>query len=192
LKKKNIPRNSFLAAWTASRDNESGVQSYRYSIGTSAGDSNIVSGTTDGTSIAHHSLPLESGRVYFLRVWASNYSGSPGEADTASVRVLFLDDTPPPAGPLIKSVTYAKNTLRASWTLPEEDPESGTVRYEYRVTTVRGRRESVPIPWTSIGTSQELTHEIPLTFPANSSHHLTVRVVNGAGLSTASTRTITK
>jgi len=188
----NLPPNSLLAAWSASRDNESGLDGYRYSIGTSIGDSDIVSGQTNVTAVAHGSLPLEHDHIYFMRVWSYNNTGSPSQDDTASARVSFFDNSAPPEGPSFSSVTYKGDSLRASWTLSEEDPESGTLRYEYQVTAIVNGIQSVLVPWTSVGRNANMGRKVNLKFALNTRNYLKVRVVNGVGLSTTSTRQITR
>ncbi len=64
--------NQIEANWSASTDNESGLMEYIYAIGTTAGGTNVVNWTSNGTntSFTHTGLTLTSGVTYYISVIA--------------------------------------------------------------------------------------------------------------------------
>ncbi len=84
------------ATWT-SADPETGITLYEYSIGTSAGGTNVAAWTGIGTttSINRSDLSLTNGGTYFVNVRSTNGVGlvsAMGSSDGITV-----DTTPPPA-----------------------------------------------------------------------------------------------
>lgn len=65
------------ANWAISTDQHSDVAAYWYAIGTTPGDSDVVSWTNIGmnTSITHNTLSLTNGQVYYFAVRAENGAG---------------------------------------------------------------------------------------------------------------------
>lgn len=65
------------ANWTAATDTESGIISYSYGIGTSAGGRNIIDWTDNGagTSVTKGGLTLVEGTTYYFTVKAQNGAG---------------------------------------------------------------------------------------------------------------------
>ncbi len=65
------------ANWTASSDPNSGLLRYEYAIGTSAGATNIVNWTNNGTatSVTRTGLSLTNGTTYYFSVRAVNNAG---------------------------------------------------------------------------------------------------------------------
>lgn len=65
------------ANWTATTDANSGILRYEYAIGTSAGATNVVNWTSNGTatSVTRTGLTLTSGTTYYFSVRAVNNAG---------------------------------------------------------------------------------------------------------------------
>ncbi len=69
--------NSLTANWATSADSNSGISSYFYAIGTSAGATDIVNWTDNNqnTSITATGLTLSSGQTYYISVKAIDSAG---------------------------------------------------------------------------------------------------------------------
>ena len=69
--------NTLAANWTASADINSGIARYWYAIGTTAGDTNVVTWTDNGlnTNVARGGLVLTDGQHYYFSIKAENGAG---------------------------------------------------------------------------------------------------------------------
>jgi len=65
------------ANWPASSDSNSGISGYRYAIGTSPGDSNVIGWTDNAlnTSVTKSGLTLTNGQAYYFSVKTENGAG---------------------------------------------------------------------------------------------------------------------
>lgn len=142
------------ASWTSS-DAESGVVSYRASIGTAPGATDVLdwvelgpaeSGTLTG-------LSLKDGITYYVNVQALNGAGL--WSDTGSSDGILLDSTPPTTPNVIDDGdgTLMLDRLHARW--HSEDPESGIAEYMYCIGTSPGATDVKA--WTSAGASEDIT-----------------------------------
>jgi hypothetical protein len=89
---------SLSASWTASTDSESGIAGYWYSIGTTAGATNTVDWTDNGTntSFTKTGLTLTVGTTYFVNVKAENGAGLMSSvASSDGVQITAGDTTAP-------------------------------------------------------------------------------------------------
>lgn len=70
-------KDSLQANWSASSDVNSGLARYWYSIGTSAGATNVLNWTSNwgATSVSSKSLTLTQNTIYFVNVQAENGAG---------------------------------------------------------------------------------------------------------------------
>lgn len=95
--------------------------------------------------------------------------------------VTRADTTPPSVTDVIDDGDYTScpDLLHASWSACE-DLESGIARYEYAIGTFPG--ETDVVGWTSVGTTTE-AYATGLTLWEGMTYYFTVKVVNGAGLS---------
>jgi len=126
------------ANWGAASDGESGVAGYWYSIGTTAGASDTVGWTDNGTAtyVTHTGLSLSDKQAYYFSVKAENNVGLISTAVNSNG--VTIDATPPyvsiatpSAGTTLSGVAGASGTVYAvnlsSWTLyygPGESPSS--------------------------------------------------------------------
>jgi branched-chain amino acid transport system substrate-binding protein len=171
---------SQLHATWSSTDAESGIAEYQYTIGTTAGGTDVVSWTSVGmnTEVARTGLSLSWGTAYFFSVKAKNGSGdwsSMGSSDGVTVT-----DATSPATPVVTddgATTSDGTKLHATWSA--SDPESGIAEYQYAIGTTSGGTDVVG--WTSTGTTDGVT-KTGLTLTAGTKYFISVKAKNGAGL----------
>lgn len=80
------------ANWTVSADANSGVNKYYYSIGTTAGASDVLSWTTtpiSTTNLSATGLTLISGQLYFISVQAENDAGMRSAVSTSNGQAYY-------------------------------------------------------------------------------------------------------
>jgi hypothetical protein len=76
--------NTLVATWTGFTANISGLNHYEYTIGTTAGGTDIRSATSTltATTVTATGLTLRTGQVYFFRVFAYDNAGNVTSADS--------------------------------------------------------------------------------------------------------------
>ena len=96
--------NTLSGNWLAATDTQSGIASYSYSIGTTAGSTNILAWTNNGmaTNFTQTGLSLSYGQTYFVNVKAINGAGL--ETISSSDGIQLPCDTP-------TNVTLTTNSL---------------------------------------------------------------------------------
>ncbi|MEW6200373.1 MAG: FG-GAP-like repeat-containing protein, partial [bacterium] len=173
------------ANWSASVDAESGIVRYLYAIGTTAGATDVVDWTDNGTAtyITHTGLSLTQAQTYFFTIMSENDAGLqsiPASSDGQTV------DTSAPTAPAAVNdgtgadITYAASAtqLSANWS-SSSDPESGIARYWYAIGSTAGATDVVD--WTDNGTATAVT-KTGLTLTNGQTYYFTVKAENGAGL----------
>lgn len=118
---------SLLSAnWSAAIDSESGVLAYYYSIGTSAGASDVVSWTdnSSGTSVTHTGLSLSDGQTYYFNVKAINNAGL-FSSDTVSDGITINVSGPAEVTGLTADASLSE--IQLSWSNPADDDFAGTL-----------------------------------------------------------------
>lgn len=166
------------ASWSAD-DSESGIKSYKYALGTTAGGADVVGWTNAGTntSVSLTGLSLAHGTAYYFGVVATNGAGadSPvGSSDGISV------DATPPTKPVVTddgASQTSHDTLHAAWT--SSDPESGLAKYEYCIGTSAGQMDVVN--WSDVGSATSVTKS-GLALQEGSRYYISVRATNNVGL----------
>jgi outer membrane protein assembly factor BamB len=165
------------ATWTAS-DPESGIQLYKYAIGTSPGATNIVPWTDNGTatSVTRTGLSLVDKQTYYLSVIATN--GAQAESAVGTSNGITVDATPPTRPTVVDDGEYTASAteLHAVWSA--SDPQSGIVLYEYSIGTLAGAADT--LGWTPADTSTEATIT-GLSLQGGVRYYINVRATNGAG-----------
>ncbi len=168
--------HSIWASWVSS-DNESGVTKFEYSVGTSAGATNVLGWTDAGTNTAANitGLNLTNGATYYVNVRATNGAllvSAVGSSDGA-----ILDVTPPPAPTVTDDGDYTASTtqLHATWTV--SDGESGIASYRYAIGTAPGAADLAP--WTDNGTNTSVTRT-GLSLTHQQVYYISVIAINGA------------
>ena len=175
------------ANWTAASDAQSGIAKYLYAIGTTAGGTNIVGWTDNGTniSVTKTGLSLTSGQLYYFTVKAQNGAG--GQSSVLNSNGQRVDTTAPTSPSPVNDgtgtdITYVNSTtqLSANWTA-SSDAESGLVRYWYAIGTTAGGTNIVG--WTDNGANTSITKS-GLSLANGQIYYFTVKAENGAGLQT--------
>lgn len=166
------------ANWSAD-DPESGINSYRYAVGTTAGGIDVIGWTDAGTAtlVSLTGLSLAHNQTYYFSVIATNGAG----ADSlAGISDGITVDATPPSEPIVTDDGVSQsshNTLHATWT--SADPESGLARYEYCIGTTPGQIDVVN--WTDIGLATSVTRT-GLDLHEASHYFISVRATNNVGL----------
>jgi len=177
------------ANWTDSSDDQSGIATYIYTIGTIPGASDTIDWTESGTSTYFVStgLSLVNGSTYYTTVQAEN-GASLLSAILSSDGVTI--DTTPPTTPLSVydddgvtpgfdiDITTTGTQLSSSWDT-SSDPESGITGYWYAIGTSQGATDVVD--WTDNSTSTSVTNS-GLVLTNGTSYFTSVHSVNGAGI----------
>jgi len=131
--------NTLSANWSASSDTNTGIIAYWYAVGTSPGDTNILSWTNNGNnlSVTHTGLNLLHDTIYYVSVKAengagffSNISSSNGQKAiiTAAVMALFTWNTDTICTG--DSVIFTNQSLNAnsySWSFQGGNPSDTTI-----------------------------------------------------------------
>jgi len=166
------------ATWT-SADPETGITLIEYSIGTSAGGSNVIGWTGVGTatSVTKSGLTLTSGTTYFVNVRATNGVGlvsAVGSSDGITV-----DTTPPPAPVVTDDGIYTCNAAQLHAKMACNDPESGVGSYECAIGTTPMGTDIVN--WRACGAGPDVTIT-GLSLNTGVTYYFSARATNGAGL----------
>ncbi|HAH31415.1 MAG TPA: hypothetical protein DCL44_03770, partial [Elusimicrobia bacterium] len=171
--------------WTAATDAQSGIARYWYAIGTTAGGTDVVGWTDNGSniSVAKTGLSLTNGQIYYFTVKAENGAGQQSTAVNSNGQTA---DTSAPSAPGAVSdgvgtdITYSNSTsqLSANWTVAT-DAQSGIARYWYAIGTTAGGTNVAG--WTDNGSNISVT-KTGLTLTNGQIYYFTVKAENGAGL----------
>ncbi|MEW6006635.1 MAG: fibronectin type III domain-containing protein, partial [bacterium] len=169
--------SSLSANWGSSSDNESGLKTYWYGVGTSLTGFEILDWTPILTTSIDLGTQFPHNTTYYFKVraednagWFSNITYSNG---------ALLDLTPPLGIDKVLDDGYFTNgtqSLNFSFS-PSSDPESGILFYEYAIgtmakgTNVRG--------FTEMETNTEFIAE-DLSLLDGIKYYISVRPVNGA------------
>ena len=172
------------ANWTPSTDTESGVAKYWYTIGTSAGGSEITGWTDNAadTSVTKTGLALTNGFSYYISVKAENGAGLQSAVITSAA--IKVDTTPPADIATVSDgagldiiYTTTNSQLSANWTA-SSDSESGISKYWYAIgTTIGGSNIAA---WTDNGLATSVTKS-GLSLANGIVYYFTVKAENNAG-----------
>ncbi|PFX19966.1 Versican core protein [Stylophora pistillata] len=173
------------AIWEPFRDHESGLAKYRWGLGTTPDNVDVLEFKDVGmkTSAIAENLTLTHGVRYYITVEATNGAGmtSHGWSDG-----FIVDNSPPELTELSRGSRLwlgPGGKLTASW--KSLDPESGISKTEFCVgTSSNGCQVKSMTKLTNNGTGItcndcELRHQ--------ETYYITIRVQNGAGLSALAT-----
>jgi C1A family cysteine protease len=177
--------DSLSANWDAAADAQSGVVKYWYAVGTTAGASDTVPWTDNGsaTSVTKSGLTLSNGQIYYFSVKSENGSGlqcAPSNSNGQTV-----DTTPPTAPSPVNDgagadiyYVFTNTQLSANWAA-SSDPESGLARYRYRIGTTAGAGDVMD--WTDNGLNTSVT-KTGLSLVNGGIYYFTVRAENAGGM----------
>ncbi|MDO8803552.1 MAG: hypothetical protein Q7R35_03895, partial [Elusimicrobiota bacterium] len=182
------PTNTQLSAnWAAAVDAQSGIAKYLYTIGTTAGGTDVVGWTDIGnnTSVTRTGLSLVNGQIYYFTVKAGNGAGMQGAA--ASSNGQIVDAAVPSAPGAVNDGTGADidfvpslDTLSANWAAPAGF--SGSSQYLYAIGATAGGTDV--LGWTSNGTAASLTRA-GLALAEGATYYFAVKVRSGSGADSA-------
>jgi len=145
--------NTLVVSWFGS-DAASGVATYEYALGTSAGNDDEIAWTEAGTATADTltGLSLVEGTTYYLSVRVTDVAGNVSEE--LSGDGILIDQTAPILGTVIdgmgSDITYSgsDSTLASEWT-GFSDPVSGMSGYEISAGYSPG--DVAIYDWTHVG-----------------------------------------
>ena len=174
--------STMQANWSGFSDATSGIASYDYAIGTTAGGTQVKSWTSVGTatSVTASSLALSDGTKYYLSVRATDSVGNVSSVATSNG--VTVDTTAPTAGTVSDGMgadidwqTGAE--FNANWS-GFSDTDSGIAEYRYAIGTTTGGTDVQP--WTSVGVATSAS-STSATFVVGTVYYLSVRAVDQAG-----------
>ncbi|OGS28136.1 MAG: hypothetical protein A2297_09615 [Elusimicrobia bacterium RIFOXYB2_FULL_48_7] len=192
----SIAGGQLSANWDAAVDAESGVSSYRYAIGTSAGVADTVAWTNLGNvlTVTRGGLSLTAGTTYYFNVKAINGVGLISTAANSNgqyVVAIDTSDTTPPSAPAVvrdgavagADINSTTDTaqLSANWDA-SADAESGIAGYWYAIGSTPGDTDIRG--WTDNGPLTNVTAS-GLTLTVGVTYYISVQAENGVGLQSA-------
>ncbi|HOO55334.1 MAG TPA: FG-GAP-like repeat-containing protein [bacterium] len=178
--------STLSANWTASFDDESGLVTYWYAVGTSQGGNDVADWSDSagtGTSVNVAGLSLVNGQTYYFSVKTENGAGLVSTASNSNGQKV--DFTPPADVASVTDDTGTGNNyitindeISASWT-DSSDAETGIVKYWYAIGTT-GNITSVR-DWKDNGLDTYIT-KTGLSLQDGTTYIISVKAENGAGL----------
>lgn len=164
-------------------DPESGIAKVQVALGSDFHKTDItvgwvnLNGSTLSSDVNGKPLNLMNGQRYYLTFRAINGAGLITQRISESIRI---DDTPPPV-PVVEdqgAFINRKSYLKAHWTWTEEDPESGTTKYEWAL--LEGGQDINQVQWQSVGEKKIALNEI--IQENGKTYYFAVKAINGSGL----------
>jgi hypothetical protein len=184
------------ANWDNSTDNESGINSYYYAIGTSPGGTNIV----NDLIINHDSpvsyvtvtgLSLSVGQTYYFRIKATNGNFITGPATNSNgVQVVSGGNNPPTAPANVRDgtgadIAYTTSTTQLSANWDASSDSDGTVTaYLYAIGTSAGATNTVN--WTTLGNVTTVT-KTGLSLTNGQTYYFSVKAQDNQGAQSSAT-----
>ena len=166
------------ASWT-SDDPETGIGAYEYSIGTSAGLTDVVNWTSAGTntSVQRDDLSLAQGVTYYFNVRATNGIGL--VSNVGSSDGITVDTTAPSQTVVTDDGDYTSDKTMIHVTADSTDDQSGISFYEYAIGTISGGTDI--LSWTKGDDSPDITIS-DLSLSDGIKYYVSVRATNGVGI----------
>lgn len=180
---------SFAANWNGFSDPDSPVVRFEFGVGTAPGLVDVTGGYLDAGSMPNGvagGLSLAQGGTYYATVRA--VSGAGLVSAPVSSNGVTVDTTDPPDGGVRdgpgpdRQFQRPSDAIEANWD-PMVDPTSGTVRYEWAIGTDLADNDVQD--FTDAGPALSASNPNVTTI-SGKRYHVTVKAVNGAGLSTRS------
>lgn len=171
------------ANWSGFSDLGTGIASYAWALGTSAGAANLQPFQSVGlaTSATRSGLGLVTGVTYFVTVRATDGAGL---SVSASSNGVLVDATPPVAGTVNDGpaadlgVIPSSGLVEANWS-GFADPESGIVDYSWAIGTSPGAEDIQPLAFVGNATSASGVFALS----SGVTYYVTVQATNRVGLS---------
>jgi len=178
----------FGANWSGFFDPDEPVVRFEFGLGTAQGLVDVTGGWLDAGTTATGAvggLTLAQGQKYYATVRAISAAGL--VSDPVSSDGVTVDTTPPPDGGVRdgpgpdRQFQRPTDPIEANWD-PMIDPTSGTVAYKWAIGT--DTADNDVLDFTDVGLATSASYPASLTDGRR--YHVTVKAVNGAGLSTSS------
>lgn len=169
-------------SWKAN-DTESGIAKLEVALGNDYYETEVTGGWVKlngnilSTDIDGNPLKLINGQRYYLTFRVINGAGLITQRISESI---IIDDTPPPV-PVVEDqgdFINRDNYLKAHWTWTEEDPESGTLEYEWSL--LESGQDIEQALWQSVNGKKVALNEIVQEH--GKTYYFAVKAVNGSGL----------
>lgn len=188
-------RTSIRASWRGFSDAQSGVAGFRWAVGTTPGDDDVVPQTDLGAATLAEAtgLDLIDGETYYVTVFAVSRVGR--TASTVSSGVT-IDSTAPTNGPVLISTNpgdgysdaettgYTRNTTSLEVTWEDISDSDSEVSYRWAIGTSEYGEQVQPYIDNGAATSALATG---LRLSAGGDYYVSVIAVNMAGLQVVST-----
>tara|TARA_B100001146_G_C16194669_1_gene441003 strand:- start:1240 stop:3636 length:2397 start_codon:yes stop_codon:yes gene_type:complete len=174
------PSDTLGIFWSGNDTRE--ISFYEYSVGTSAGDTNVISWTDNGseTQVTISDFSLTHELVYYANIRAYDMAGNLSTVESSDG--IMADLYPPTVG-LVKdgllddaSYTPSDTNLVANWE-DFADTTSGIARYEYAVGTSSGASD-ITGNWISAGTNTSISASLELQ--ETITYYFSIRAVDQA------------
>ncbi len=192
--------NSVHFVFNPATDEESGIASHSFAVGTSEGSDDLVSWQdSSGAEATIVNIPLPRGSTVFVTVKTVNGAGL-GIQTSDSIDLAYTDQSPPQEPvPVSISGRFISDPgkLSIGW-MHVDDPESGIVGYSYGIGTSRYYPDVVP--WSSVDTNEnayvlnqgskqgknkQLDYHLDLEtlhLSSGKAYYILVKAKNGSGL----------
>ncbi len=164
------------ANWTNSSDTQSDISKYWFSAGTSAGSTNVVNWTNNGTNtfITQAGLSLTYGTVYFFNVKAENGAGLFSNVKNSNGQKVVQPAPPPTAGFSVSNnvictgnfINFQNTSTDAnsfSWQFPNGNPSSSNLSNPSVAYDSSGTYQVTLIAYSLNNTSDTLVQNISVT-----------------------------
>ena len=174
------PSDTLGIFWAGNDTRE--ISFYEYSVGTSPGDTNVISWTDNGseTQVTISDFSLTHELVYYANIRAYDMAGNLSTVESSDG--IMADLYPPTVG-LVKdglhddaSYTPSDTNLVANWE-DFADTTSGIARYEYAVGTSSGASD-ITGNWISAGTNTSISASLELE--ETITYYFSIRAVDQA------------
>jgi subtilisin family serine protease len=163
-----------LTTLALSWPSQSGVDGYRYAIGTVVGGRDVLGWTyTTAKSVTRSGLKLTSGKTYYVTVQARGTNGLWSTNNFSASFVAGSDTSAPPA-PSVSVQSSSPTSVTFSWHKPRDDVD----QYRYCLGTSVGACDVVA--WTVTG--QTATTLNGLSLVAGATYYVTVQAHSTNGL----------
>jgi len=181
-----------IANWTNSTDTHSNVTAYWYAIGTTAGATDVVNWTNNGTAttVTHTGLSLIANQLYYYSVKSENGAGLESVALDSDGQRYVIPSTPP-----VSNFTTSNTTLCAGENMQLTNSSSDATSYVWNTTGGTLSSTTATNPTIAFTTSGSYTIDLTANGPGgtdNSSQTINVIIVQTPiANATPSTTTVT-
>lgn len=165
------------ANWSGASDPNSGVASYEYAVGTTAGGTNIVNWTSNGsaTNVTHTGLSLTYNTMYYVSVRTTDGAGLTSTGASSNGQYLKQPSQPP-----IASFTTSSTTVCAGDQIQLNNNSTNATSYSWTTSGGTLSGTTATNPTLTVSSSGSYTIQLAATGPGgtnNSSQTINVTVI---------------